>query len=303
MYETTRQLINQKTTKKELLAHLTAKFNIAPKEVHKRIKSMFGMSIDDLLTPSKEEMTRVILQAESIPELKGLLKKDNGLATLYDKYYGVSTFAAARVVCEGYREVTPYNPTKEDNLSILISQSIGDGSLEFKGKVPRYSIAITHGTEQFDYLVEKVKLINKAYPLTPPVGAIKKWLHKQGNWYYQYRTNRMDNSDMRFVYETSKSNLVKDLTPLGMFLLYMDDGSLVQSDNAKKLTISNGFPEVRRALKEYLATYNIEANIYDASMVVCMSNTVAITKFLNNFVLPFKQYTPECMEYKTKLKV
>ena len=93
MYETTRQLINQKTTKKELLAHLTAKFNIAPKEVHKRIKSMFGMSIDDLLTPSKEEMTRAILQAESIPELKGLLKKDNGLATLYDKYYGVSTFA------------------------------------------------------------------------------------------------------------------------------------------------------------------------------------------------------------------
>lgn len=303
MYETTQQLIKQKSTKEVLISELMRKFNISKKEVHKRLKSMFGMSVDELLTPTKEEMTRAILQVESIPELKLILKKHNGLSSLYDKYYGVSTFAAARIVCEEYREVTDYNPTKDDNLSILISQSIGDGSLEYKDQTPRYSIAISHGVEQFDYLVEKVKLINKAYPLTPAVGAIKKRLHPQGNWYYQYRTNRMDNSDMRFVYETKKEDLVKEMTPLGMFLLYMDDGSLVQSDNAKKLTISNGFPKVRQAIKTYLLTYGIDANIYDDSMVVCMSNTVAITKFLNNFVVPFKKYTPECMEYKTKLKV
>lgn len=303
MFDTTKKLIEEKISKKELISVLCDKFGITKNEVNKRIRSMFGMSIEELLTPTKEELTRAILQSDSINELKDLLKKTNGLGTLYDKYYGVSTFASARIVCENYREVTPYNPTKADNLSILISQSIGDGCIEYKGDVPRYSIAITHSYAQFDYLVEKVKMINKAYPTTPPVGSIKKYIHSQSYPYFMYRTNKMDNSDMRYVYETKKSDLIFEMTPLGMFLLYMDDGSLVQNPNSKKLTICNGVSEVRNSLQKYLATYGIESSVYDGDMVVCMSNVVSITKFLNNFVIPFKQYIPECMEYKTKLKV
>lgn len=303
MYETTQQLIDARASKQELLDTISLKFNISCKEVHKRIKSMFGASVEELLTPTKQELTRAILQVDSIPELKLVLKKQHGLSKLYDKYYGVSTFSAARIICENYREVTPYNPTKADNLSILISQSLGDGSLEFKGTEPRYALLITHGERQFDYLLEKVKLINKAYPTSPALGTVKKYKHVQGHSYYTYRTNKMDNSDMRYVYEKSKAALVEELTPLGMFLLYMDDGSLVQSPNAKKLTICNRFPDVRVALKKYLSSYGIETSIYENDMVVCMSNVVAITKFLNNFVTPFKQYIPECMEYKTKLKV
>lgn len=303
MYETTQQLIDTKVSKKELLNTISDKFNISSAEVHKRIRSMFGKSIDDLLTPTKQELTLAILQAESIPELKTILKKENGLSTLYDKYYGVSTFAAARIVCEGYREVTPYNPTRDDNLSILISQSLGDGSLEFTSERPRYSISITHGEKQFEYLVEKVKLINKAYPTSPSIGTVKKYKHAQGHSYYTYRTNKMDNAEMRYVYSADKAEMLQRITPLGIFLLYMDDGSLVQSSNAKKLTICNRYPEVRIALQKYLSSYGIEANIYENDMVVCMSNVVSITKFLNNFVVPFKQYTPECMAYKTKLKV
>lgn len=303
MYDTTQQLIDAKASKQELLDTIGSKFNIGRKKVHKRIKSMFGKSVDELLTPTKQELTRAILQAESIDELKLLLKKQHGLGTLYDKYYGVSTFSASRIVCEDYREVTPYNPTKDDNLSILISQVLGDGSLEFKDGKPRYSLSICHGVPQFDYLIEKVKLINKAYPTSPAIGTVKKYDHAQGHSYFLYRTNKMENSDMRYVYETSKEEMVSDITPLGMFLWYMDDGSLVQNPNTKKLTICNRFPEVRIALKKYLLSYGIETSIYDNDMVVCMSNVVAITKFLNNFVIPFKQYTPECMEYKTKLKV
>lgn len=302
MYETTQQLINEKASKKELLDTISAKFNISTKEVHKRIKSMFGQTVDELLTPSKQELTRAILRADSITELKQTLKKQNGLGTLYDKYYGVSTFKAARIACENYREVTQYNPTKDDNLSILISQRLGDGSIEFNGEKPRNSMSISHGVKQFDYLVEKVKLLNKAYPTTPAVGSIKKYVHKQGHTYYVYRTNRMDNSDMRYVYETPLKDQVENMTPLGMFLLYMDDGSLVQCASSK-LTICNRFPDVRVALKKYLSSYGIETSIYDNDMVVVISNIIGITKFLNNFVVPFKQYIPECMEYKAKLKV
>lgn len=303
MYSTTQQLIENKVTKQELLDTISNTFNISCKEVHKRIKSMFGKSVDELLTPTKEELTRAILQADSIDDLKSILKKQHGLGRLYDKYFSVSTFSAARIVCEKYRELTPYNPTKEDNLSILISQAIGDGHLEYQGDRPRYSLAIMHGEKQFDYLIEKVKLINKAYPMTPALGTVKKYNHKQGHVYFCYRTNKMDNSDMRYVYGTSKAKLVEEITPLGMFLLYMDDGSLVQSGSSKKLKICNGFPDVRLALKKYLSSYGIETSIYDNDMVVCMSNVVDITKFLNNFVIPFKQYIPKCMEYKMELKV
>lgn len=303
MYETTQQLIAEKASKTEFLYTISKKFNISCKEVHKRIKSMFGMSVDDLLTPTKQELARAILQSDSIHELKTLLKKEYGLGKLYDKYFGVSTFAAARVICEGYREITPYNPTKEDNLSILIAQSIRDGSIEFKGEKPRYSISISHCEKQFDYLVEKVKLLNKAYPMTPAVGSIKKQVHTQGHTYFLYRTNKIDNAEMRYVYDTPKERLIEDITPLGIFLLYMDDGSLVQNSNGRKLTICNRFPKVREALQKYLLSYGIETSIYENDMVVCMSNVVTITKFLNNFVIPFKQYIPECMEYKTKLKV
>jgi hypothetical protein len=69
------------------------------------------------------------------------------------------------------------------------------------------------------------------------------------------------------------------------------------------LKIGNGFFKVRNALKEYLSTYGISSNVYHDSMVVCISDTVNITKFLNNFVKPFKQYVPENMEYKTALKI
>lgn len=303
MYIKTQQLLDDKVSKKELLNTIATEFNISTREVHKRLRSMFGKSLDELMTPSKQELTLAILQADCIQELKSILKKEQGLSKLYDKYYSVSTFAAAKIKCESYREVTPYNPTKDDNLSILIAQSLGDGSLEFNGDKPRYSISIAHCEKQFEYLVEKVKLINKAYPTSPAVGTIRKYKHSQGHVYFQYRTNKMDNSEMNYIYNTPKAALVKEMTPLGIYLLFMDDGSLVQNSNSKKLTICNRYPDVRVALKEYLSSYGIETNIYSNDMVVCMSNVVAITKFLNNFVIPFKQYIPECMEYKTKLMV
>lgn len=303
MYKTVENLVNSKTNKKQLLKEVSEAFSISEREVHKRVQSMFGKTVDELLTPTKEELTRAILQADDIDELKSLVKKDNGLSKLYDVYYGVSTFAAARKVCESYRETTPYNPTKADNLSILISQVIGDGSLEYSGDKPRNSLSITHCEKQYEYLVEKVKLINKAYPTTPPVGSIKKYKHLQGHTYFMYRTNKMATSDIDFVYKTTQEKLIHEMTPLGMFLLYMDDGCLTQSDNATKLTICNGVSLNREAIKDYLQSYGIVSTIYDKDMVVCISNTVNITKFLYNFVTPFKAYTPDSMGYKTKLMV
>lgn len=303
MFSKVQELVENKIGKDGLVKSISEEFCISKAEVHKRIRSMFGVSVEELLTPAKQELSRAILQADNVQELKSILKKQNGLTTLYDKYYGVSTFAAARKVCEEYREITAYNPTKADNLSILISQALGDVHLEYNGEEPRYSICIQHSENQFEYLVEKVKLLNKAYPTTPSLGKIKKFKHSQGHSYFSYRTNKMSNSDIKFVYETSLSGLVKEMTPLGLFLLYMDDGCLVQNQNSTNLRICNKYPEVRNEIQKYLLSYGVKSNVYHDSMVVCISDTVNISKFLNNFVKPFKQYTPENMEYKTTLKI
>lgn len=304
MYDLVTDLINKNTHKKDIVNIVSDEFNISSRETHKRIKSMFGKTLDELLTPSKDVVVRCILKSESIDDFKKLIGFNKGLGKLYEKYFNVSTFAAARRVCEQYREITPYNPTLDDNLSIIISQALGDGHLEKRDNGNfRYSLSITHSEQQFDYLVEKVKLLNKAFPNLPPVGTIKRYNHKQGFTYYMYRTNKFDNSVMRKVCHTENHKLVEEMTPLGMFLLYMDDGSFSQSKNAKNLKISNGDIAVLYALQVYLASYNISSSVYEKDMCVVLSNVVSVTKFLNNFVFPFKVYIPECMEYKARLMI
>lgn len=296
-YEITSELIERKEPKKAILKSLTTTFCITEKEVHKRIRSLFGNSLDELLKPSKHDLTMAILKASNIDELKLEVKINNGLGRLYEEYYGVSTFASARKVCENYREVTAYSPSKDDNLSILISQKLGDGYIE-RGN----SLHIQHGEKQFEYLVEKVKLINKAFPSTNAVGTIKKYVHKQGHIFYSWRSGVMNNSQFKYITETKDSELVNKLTPLGVFLLYMDDGCLLQK-GVNVLSICNPCNDTREALIKLLRSYGITSVNYKNDMEVSMTNIIDVTTFLNTFVRPFNKYIPKSMEYKATLVI
>lgn len=296
-YEKAKQLIENKTSKKNILKNLTSTFCISEKEVHKRIRSLFGKSLDEVLKPTKSEVTMAILKANSIDDLKNELNMQTGLGSLYEEYYGVSTFASARKVCETYREITEYNPSRDDNLSILISQKLGDGYIE-RGN----SLHIQHGEKQFEYLVEKVKLFNKAFPTTNPVGSIKKYLHKQGHSFYSWRSGIFNNSQFKYVVDTPNSVLVGELTPLGMFLLYMDDGCLSQK-KVNVLSICNPCNETRNAIVTFLKSYGIESTNYQTDMEVSMTNIIDVTAFLNTFVRPFKKYIPMNMGYKMNLVI
>lgn len=296
-YEKAQQLIENKESKKTILKNLATSFCISEKEVHKRIRSLFGKSLDEVLKPTKSELTMAILKANSIDDLKKDIKMSVGLGSLYEEYYGVSTFASARKVCENYREITEYNPSRDDNLSLLISQKLGDGYIERKN-----SFHIQHGEKQFEYLVEKVKIFNKAFPTTNPVGSIKKYWHKQGHWFYSWRSGVFNSSQFKYVEETPNNFLVKELTPFGMFLLYMDDGCLAQK-NVNVLSICNPCNETRVELMKFLKSYGISSVNYQKDMEVCMTNIIDVTAFLNTFVKPFKKYIPANMEYKMNLVI
>lgn len=296
-YEKAKQLIESKKAKKAILKDLTSTFCISEREAHKRIRSLFGKSLDEVLKPTKSELTMAILKANSITDLKNEVNMSVGLGSLYEEYYGVSTFASARKICESYREITEYNPSKDDNLSLLISQKLGDGYIERNN-----SLHIQHGEKQFEYLVEKIKIFNKAFPTTNPVGNIKKYLHKQGHYFYSWRSGVFNNSQFKYVVETPNSVLVKELTPFGMFLLYMDDGCLAQK-NVNVLSICNPCDATRKELVSLLKSYGISSTNYQNDMEVSMTNIIDVTSFLNTFVRPFKKYIPENMEYKMNLVI
>lgn len=294
---TLEELLIKKANKKEILSRLTKDYNISEAEVHKRVRSFFGKSLSDLLFPSREHTVRCMIQSGTKDEFKNLLSYDGNMARVFEKYFGVSNYTKARFHCETYRENTKYVPSRDDNLSILISQHIGDGHLN----VARGALDIQHSEKQRDYLIEKVKLLNKGFPMTQGVGSIKKYLHKQGHTYYRYWSGSMGNPLFYRVLNTPKHELIPQMTPLGMFLLYMDDGCLKTGINV--ITIAIECCKTRDALVTFLDSYGIYAKSSDSSSGVRIGSVDEVCKFLNTFVRPFREYIPESMKYKCSLMI
>ena len=281
-------------TKKHIVTKMSEFFKVSPREIHKRMRSYCGKSIDDILEPTKDQMVYAILQADNIDDLKAALGIRNGLGRLYEKYFGTSTFASARKVVESTKVIPPYNHSLDDNFSILASQRLGDGHLN----VSRRALDIQHSEKQFEYLAEKVKMINKAFPDTAPVGSIKKYRHAQGHIYYRYWSGPIASSTYRNVSECELHTLVPKLTPLGVFLWYMDDGCLKDGTN---ITIAIADEKTRNELVTLLRSYGIQSSPEDTQ--VRIGGVVAVSNFLNTFVKPFNTYIPDCMGYKSKLMI
>ncbi len=147
-------------------------FNIRSDVLSRRFKSLFGCTIREKLYekfyPTRDEIINALITSDNVKEMQKKLKLAPTSAMwkgLLDREFGYSIFANAKANFIVREKVEAYNPTKADNLSILISQILGDGYLD---KI-RSSICIEHGYKQLDYLKLKVKLINKAFPNTPGI--------------------------------------------------------------------------------------------------------------------------------------
>lgn len=292
--------ISKRVNKKLLVDDLMSKYSISKEEVHKRVRSYYGCSLTDALEPSEEEFVKALIISDDINQLKDLLQISTGLGSLYEKYFGVSTYSRAKILVDKKRFVARINPTREDNFSVLISQHIGDGYLFYRGLST--SISITHGIKQYDYLSDKVKILSKQFPELPSVGSIKVYKHKQGHTYCQWRSV-LKNSFMKKILEAKKCDLIKHLTPLGVCLLYLDDGSLCVTNNGlnRHLSIACKDQEIRLELIKLLRSYGIESKL--STNILLISDTVNILKFLSCFVKPFKHLFSECMHYKMDLVI
>lgn len=300
------QLVNscKRVKGNQVYQTLAKEYNIGVRKAGDRFKSIFGKPVRDYLTdiliPSREQIRDALIKCNSQEELLRYLGVSyDRIVGVYDKYFGRSTFRKAKEFLLNEVDVVPYNPTLADNLSILVSQHLGDGYFDFSNN--RSELKIEHGEKQFNYLKWKISLLQKAFPTLPGFEKIRKRISKTGYISYSYRTPNIRNKYFRKIREYSKEKLVKELTPLGWCLWYLDDGNLFMAKNATHLSIAISDPKIQEQSLREVTSYGIKASLDKNSLII--SNRYEIIKFLNVFVKPFIHMIPECMKYKCVLKI
>ena len=277
---------------------LSAKYGVSKKTVHNRFHSIYGKGfrdyVDERILPTKEELTSVILNTTSSDECRSAIGLSHRkFVGIFDKLFGVSTYSQAK---EKILLSTPVkvrmSSLREDNVAILMSQYLGDGSYD---RI-RHTLRIQHGEKQAEYLRWKVGMIIEGYNLQTP--EIQERVHAQGHKYYDWYSRKLGNVD----FPANKAEAVKLLTPLGWLLWYLDDGSYTQD-----ISICTHLKAVADAGQKELQTYGIESRVNKAhgtnayTLIMC-GGTNSI-RFYKAFIEPFLNIVPACMQYKTKVKI
>jgi hypothetical protein len=283
---------------------LAKEFGICKRTAGDRFKSLFGMPVSEFISnnliPSEEKVIDCLVQSETYKEFYDLTGINDSvrLANTLKKYFGTSDYYKLKVLALSKIPSKKYNPTPEDNEAILVSQMLGDGSIEREN-----SFKIEHGYKQYEYLKFKVSLFNKAYPQTNGLEKIRKRISKDNYESYVYRTGEVLHKQLSRLLHLSKKDLVSKLTPFGVMLYFLDDGYFSIS-KGKYITWELGFStintELQEALFEYFKTYGYTFNITPKAIILQSKPT--IIKFIKDFLEPFKDIIPKSMYYKFNLE-
>lgn len=298
IYTRTLELRTLSTSFKEAKATLCAEFAITEMELLRRARSIFQKTLAEVFEPTKEEAENALLRSESSEEFRSLLGVDTkSSAGIFQKYFGVSNFVTAKANISSKIKIVGINPNTIDNESIVFSQVLGDGSYDRIRK----AIRITHGIKQLDYLKLKVSLLKNAYPELADISDIKVRIHTQGHEYCDWYSRKLPDHVTNKLDHYSKEDMINDLTPLGWYLWFMDDGNL-HSGQSPSLSICGGVSlSLHKTIRAKMLKYNIDGNAFEKSYSI--QKRVEIVKFLNTFIKPFSKITPECMEYKTQFMI
>lgn len=277
---------------------LQKEFNISEMELVRRVRSITQKSLAEYFEPTDDEIQEALIRANTSEEFKEILGADNAfMHGFFDKRLGVSNFKTAKASCLYKMKIPNINPCTSDNEAIIFSQVIGDGSYDSYRK----SIKIQHGIKQLGYLRWKVSLLKNAYPTLAGVENIQVRQHTQGHEYAEWYSRKLPDHVSNKLDTYSFRKLVFNLTPLGMLLVFLDDGCLFWKDT-KSITICLGIEkEKHEVLAEYLSTYNIHSIAYDKTCTIAQK--VEIVKFINTFVKPFIKSIPASMQYKTEIMI
>lgn len=277
---------------------IASKYGVSVKTVYNRFASMYGVSarehISSLIEPSSEYLASLVLTTENVIELKEILNLPQKMITgIFDKHFGCSTYKSTKEKLLMEASITVRNhPFREDNVALLMSQYLGDGSYDKK----RHALRVVHGMKQAEYLKWKVGLLHDGYNEIST--KITQHLHKQGHEYVSWYSGKLGNVD----FPENMCDAVKLLTPLGWLLLYFDDGCYGQD-----IHIVNNKEDVAVAMQQELLTYGIKCRVNKCSNANAYTVTACggehSIRFYKNFIEPYLSIIPLCMRYKTEVKI
>lgn len=289
---------------------LCQEFDMKSDKVSRWFKSLFGMTIRDALKnkllPTRDQVINALLTSNDVIEMQnklGLKSTSAAWKGLLDREFGYSTYASAKANYIFRQKIEYYNPNPQDNLGIIISQLLGDGSFD----KTRRAIRIQHGIKQFEYLKWKVALINKAYPLSYPVSKVNTSTHTQGHEVVSWYSGKFSETTFNKVVSMAPSELFDNLTPLGWCLWFLDGGgyytySINPTKTLHKIEIHVHDVPIRKAAIVELTSLGFCPNETEAGSIV-FQDLVQIAKFINTFVKPFDHVIPSCMKYKYDMKI
>lgn len=306
-YERAKELIEGSSDIRDKInQQLADEFNIHTSDVSRRFKSLFGKGIREALEekhiPTRDKIEIALLTSNNVTEMQSILNLDKTShywKGLLDREFGYSTYQSAKANFISKLKVDNYNPNKDDNLAIIISQRLGDGNMPSD----RYSLRIAHSIKQAEYLRFKVALLKRAYPEANPVSSITKHLHKQGHEYVSYYSGAFSKSAYTKVLNMSNEEMIDNLTPLGWLLWYLDDGHNSRSEEywSYSLGIACISEEIKELAHKKLLTYGFDFNIRPTMII--LQDKVEISRFINSMLKPFEHIIPECMKYKIEMKI
>lgn len=306
-YERAKELVETSSNIKAKVNQTLAKeFNLRSDEVSRMFKSFFGMTVREALErkhlPSREQIEKALILSSDVHEMLALLNLDKTSSYwkgLLDREFGFSTYASAKANYLSKQVVEAYHPTKDDNLAIIVSQFLGDGSFDRL----RRSIVIAHGIKQADYLLFKAGLIRKAYPNAYPVSHVRRYTHTYGHEYVSYYTGNFSETTFHKVVNMSKKELIEALTPFGWFLWYLDDGhySVSEEYGSQSLGIAIHCPELRKLALLKLKAYGFSFN--EQPEMIQLQGKAEIAAYINGMLKPFAHLVPACMMYKLEMKI
>lgn len=306
-YDRAKELVlESKDIKVKVNQILSDEFQIHTSDTSRRFKSLFGKSIREALEevhiPSREQIEIALLTSNTVIEMQDILNLDKTSSYwkgLLDREFGYSTYQSAKANFISKLKVSNYNPNRDDNISIIISQRLGDGYMS----KDRKSLRIAHSIKQTEYLRFKVALLKRAYPEANPVSSITKHIHNQGHEYVSYYSGTFSESAYTKVLNMTNEELIDNLTPLGWLLWYLDDGynSVSKDYWSYSLGIACKSDEIKELAHKKLLTYGFNFNIQPTMII--LQDKVEISRFINSMLKPFEHIIPECMKYKIEMKI
>lgn len=284
--------------------------NVSEAAFRKRFRSYYHVSMSEYLysviMPTRQEMLIAVLKSGTVREFWEEVNLPRSHRTgIWDKYFQVSTFEKAKAKCLSETLTVKYDPSIDENLSLVCSQVLGDGSYD---KV-RGSFRISHGINQLEYAVYKASLFNKAFPTTKPSGGTSVCTHTQGHKYSSWYSGRLPSKICSFIENSTWEQMMDELTPFGILLYFLDDGyinlDLTQSGNTY---VSLFMPFTEQSVRHFqtiLRTYNVNCTLSPGKngFTLKIGDCKSAVIFYKSFIEPFKEDIPECMHYKLKLKI